>query len=67
VAHAEAAPDNAEMPEQTLFLGEPPASEATDAAYDADRDSDGYVWNVTRLWGWRPDLYESFAARSGRA
>jgi uncharacterized peroxidase-related enzyme len=49
------------MPEQTTFLGEPPASEETRAAYDADRDSDGYVWNVTRLWSWRPDLYESFA------
>ena len=45
-----------------MFLGEPPSSEATEAAYDADRDSDGYVWNVTRLWAWRPDLYESFAA-----
>jgi uncharacterized peroxidase-related enzyme len=50
------------MAERPTFLGEPPASEATEAAYDADRDSDGYVWNVTRLWGWRPDLYDSFAA-----
>jgi uncharacterized peroxidase-related enzyme len=45
-----------------MFLGEPPASEATEAAYAADRDSDGYVGNVTRLWGWRPDLLTSFAA-----
>jgi uncharacterized peroxidase-related enzyme len=44
------------------FLEEPPVSEATEAAYDADRDADGYVWNVTRLWGWRPDLYDAFAA-----
>lgn len=50
------------MPERTTFLGEPPATEATEAAYGADRDADGYVWNVTRLWCWRPDLYESFAA-----
>jgi uncharacterized peroxidase-related enzyme len=48
--------------EPPTFLAEPPASEATEAVYAADRESDGYVWNVTRLWGWRPDLYESFAA-----
>jgi len=50
------------MPEEATFLHDPPASDAAEAAYDADRDSDGYVWNVTRLWCWRPDLYESFAA-----
>ena len=45
-----------------MFLGEPPSTEEAEAAYHADRDSEGYVWNVTRLWCWRPDLYESFAA-----
>ena len=45
-----------------MFLGEPPASEATEAAYAADRDSDGYVGNVTRLWCWQPYLLTSFAA-----
>jgi len=44
-----------------MFLGEPPASEATEAAYAEDRESDGYVGNVTRLWCWRPDLLTSFA------
>jgi uncharacterized peroxidase-related enzyme len=44
-----------------MFLGEPPPSEATEAAYAEDRDSDGYVGNVTRLWCWRPDLLTSFA------
>jgi alkylhydroperoxidase family enzyme len=48
--------------EPPTFLTEPPASVATEAVYAADRESDGYVWNVTRLWGWRPDLYETFAA-----
>jgi len=43
-----------------MFLGEPPANEATEAAYAEDRDSDGYVGNVTRLWCWRPDLLTSF-------
>lgn len=50
------------MREQNMFLDEPPASEATEAAYDADRDSDGYVWNATRLWCWRRDLRATFAA-----
>ena len=45
-----------------MFLGEPPASEATEAAYAEDRESDGYVGNVTRLWCWRPGLLTSFAA-----
>jgi uncharacterized peroxidase-related enzyme len=54
------------MPDRKTFLDEPPESEATRAVYEADRDSDGYVGNLTRLWGWRPDLLESFAAlRSG--
>lgn len=45
-----------------MFLGAPPATEATDTAFDEDREADGYVWNFTRLWGWRPDVYFSFAA-----
>jgi uncharacterized peroxidase-related enzyme len=52
---------NSPVPEPPTFLAEPSASAATEAVYAADRESDGYVWNVTRLWGWRPDLYESFA------
>jgi uncharacterized peroxidase-related enzyme len=44
-----------------MFLDEPPANAETEAAYAADRDSDGYVGNVTRLWCWRPDLLTSFA------
>jgi alkylhydroperoxidase family enzyme len=45
-----------------MFLGEPPASETTDAAYAADRETDGDVSNLTRLWCWRPDLEASVAA-----
>lgn len=45
-----------------MLIEEPPPSEGRDAAYAADRDSDGYVWNVTRLWGWRADVYRDFAA-----
>jgi uncharacterized peroxidase-related enzyme len=45
-----------------MFLGEPPASEETDAAFAEDRQADGYVWNSTRLWSWRPGLFDSFTA-----
>lgn len=44
------------------FLGEPPETEASTTAYDADRNADGYVWNKTRLWSWRPDLDVAFAS-----
>lgn len=49
------------MPDRPTFLDEPPAGSAAASVYASDRDSDGYVWNVTRLWGWRPDLYQAFA------
>jgi len=42
------------------MLDEPPATGATEARYAVDRDEDGYVWNATRLWCWRPDLYQAF-------
>lgn len=45
-----------------MLIGEPPPGDDRDAAYEADRESDGYVWNVTRLWGWRADVYRDFAA-----
>jgi alkylhydroperoxidase family enzyme len=43
-----------------MFLNDPPPSPQSDATYDANRESDGYVANFTRLWCWRPDLFESF-------
>ena len=45
-----------------MFLDEPPASDDVEALYDAERDSDGYVSNLTRLWCWRPDVKEAFYA-----
>jgi uncharacterized peroxidase-related enzyme len=49
------------LPDQATFLGEPPASAASDAAFNEDREADGYVNNHTRLWCWRPDLLRAFA------
>src|ERR1035437_8649681 len=43
------------MAAQPTFLVEPPPAEAAACMYDEDRSEDGYVWNVTRLWAWRPD------------
>jgi uncharacterized peroxidase-related enzyme len=49
-----------------MFLGDAPPSDESHAAFEADRDSDGYVGNHTRLWAWRPDLRTDFLAlRSG--
>ena len=44
-----------------MLIEDSPPGEGRDTAYAADRDSDGYVWNVTRLWGWRADIYRDFA------
>jgi alkylhydroperoxidase family enzyme len=45
---------------QTSYLGDPPVSDAVEQAYEENRSADGYIWNVTRLWSWRPDLAESY-------
>ena len=42
------------------FLAEAPESAARTAAYDADLAFDGYVNNLTRVWGWRPDQLTAF-------
>src|SRR5690349_21289792 len=43
-----------------MFLGDPPPGEATEDAFARDRGEDGYVHNYTRLWSWRPGLWDSF-------
>ncbi len=43
-----------------MFLSDPPASDLADALYQGDRESDGYVMNLTRLWCWRPDVLKAF-------
>lgn len=47
------------MDEHT-FLGEAPPTPQQAAAYAEDVETDGYVWNVTRLWAWRPDFQDAF-------
>lgn len=43
------------------FLDQPPATDDARRIQETQLATDGYVWNVTRLWCWRPDTFESFA------
>src|SRR5262249_18421544 len=48
------------MDDEVTFLGEPPATEAAQALYAEERESDGYVSNFMRAWCWRPDVFTAF-------
>jgi len=37
------------------FLGSPPITPKVQALYDEDLAESGYVWNVSRLWGYQPE------------
>jgi hypothetical protein len=43
-----------------MFLPDPPASPAAEAAYEQDLAGDGYVNNNSRLWAYRPDVNDLF-------
>ena len=43
-----------------MFLSAPKPSEASSAHYARDITDDGYVNNLTRLWAWRPDVFDAF-------
>ncbi len=43
-----------------MFLGEPHPNDANSALYSRDIADDGYVSNFTRLWAWRPDVFDGF-------
>ena len=43
-----------------MFLCTPPVTEASSAIYSRDVAEDGYVANLTRLWAWRPDVFDAF-------
>ena len=45
-----------------MFLGSPPPNEANSALYSRDIADDGYVSNLTRLWAWRPDVFDAFVS-----
>jgi uncharacterized peroxidase-related enzyme len=43
-----------------MFLSTPPLNEANSALYSRDIADDGYVANLTRLWAYRPDVFDAF-------
>lgn len=43
-----------------MFLRTPPPNDASSALYSRDVADDGYVANLTRLWAWRPDVFDGF-------
>ncbi len=43
-----------------MFLGEPHPNDANSGLYSRDIADDGYVSNFTRLWAWRPDVFDAF-------
>lgn len=45
-----------------MFLQPPPQTEASEQLAESDLRDMGYVMNLTRAWGWRPDLSTAFAA-----
>jgi len=45
-----------------MFLRAPQASDANSALYSRDVADDGYVANFTRLWAWRPDVFDGFSS-----
>jgi alkylhydroperoxidase family enzyme len=47
--------------ESPTFLGLAPESAEARALLEQDRESDGYVGNLTLLWCWRPDVHGLFA------
>ena len=45
-----------------MFLPSPPETETTVRLQQQDMADRGHVMNLTRLWAWRPDVFEGFAA-----
>ena len=43
-----------------MFLRPPPPSNENSTLYSRDVADDGYVANFTRLWAWRPDVFDAF-------
>jgi len=45
-----------------MFLPHPPETETTVRLQQQDMADRGHVMNLTRLWAWRPEVFEGFAA-----
>lgn len=49
------------------FLNEPSPSDGQRRLYEDDLGKDGFVWDLTRVWGHQPDLFDPFAKLIGAA
>jgi len=45
-----------------MFVTPPPQSEDADRIYRASLESQGFPMNLTKVWAWRPEVFEGFAA-----
>lgn len=45
-----------------MFIGLPAVNDAAARLHRHDQEQLGFVMNLTRLWAWRPEVYESFVA-----
>ncbi len=45
-----------------MFLQAPADDEATSRLYKNDMEQQGFVMNLSRLWAWRPEVFEAFSA-----
>jgi len=43
-----------------MFIDPPEENEAVTQLYEADREHDGFVMNLTRIWAWRPGVTAAF-------
>ena len=44
-----------------MFLPLPKTTDAVERIYRSTQAAQGFVMNLTSVWAWRPDVYESFA------
>jgi alkylhydroperoxidase family enzyme len=54
--------NNATATEGTGFLDAPPSSTGAQRLFDSDLERNGFVMNLSSLWGHHPDLYEALSA-----
>lgn len=45
-----------------MFLQKPADTAETARMYQGDLDGHGFVANLSRLWAWRPDVFEAFTS-----
>lgn len=44
-----------------MFISPPPDSDDVTRVYKSSSDSQGFVMNLTKIWAWRPEVFDGFA------